>query len=97
MKSYHQYTPHDSFDWDEVSAPLLIDTEVDGKLTKTFVATIARRSAAWSRCITIDMDGGAADAASRSEARPNVSPAAHKGTVKARLMACRIIELFLWS
>jgi len=35
LKSYHQYTPHDSWDWDEVSAPLLIDTEVDGKLTKT--------------------------------------------------------------
>ncbi len=29
LKSYHQYTPHDSWDWDEVSAPLLIDTEVD--------------------------------------------------------------------
>ena len=37
MRSYFQYTPHDSFDWDEVSAPLLIDTEVDGKLTKTAV------------------------------------------------------------
>src|SRR5246127_1630889 len=23
LKSYHQYTPHDSWDWDEVSAPLL--------------------------------------------------------------------------
>ena len=34
MKSYHQYTPHDSFDWDEVSAPLLIDTEIDGKLSQ---------------------------------------------------------------
>ena len=42
IKSYHQYTPHDSFDWDEVSAPLLIDTEVDGKLTKT--ATRAGRN-----------------------------------------------------
>src|SRR5580765_6709596 len=42
LKSYHQYTPHDSFDWDEVSAPLLIDTEVDGKLTKT--ATHAGRN-----------------------------------------------------
>jgi alcohol dehydrogenase (cytochrome c) len=42
IKSYHQYTPHDSFDWDEVSAPLLIDTEVDGKLTKT--ATHAGRN-----------------------------------------------------
>jgi alcohol dehydrogenase (cytochrome c) len=42
IKSYHQYTPHDSFDWDEVSAPLLIDTQVDGKLTKT--ATHAGRN-----------------------------------------------------
>src|SRR5467141_4026304 len=42
IKSYHQYTPHDSFDWDEVSAPLLIDTEVDGKLKKT--ATHAGRN-----------------------------------------------------
>ena len=42
IKSYHQYTPHDSWDWDEVSAPLLIDTEVDGKLTKT--ATHAGRN-----------------------------------------------------
>ena len=42
MKSYHQYTPHDSWDWDEVSAPLLIDTEVDGRLVKT--ATHAGRN-----------------------------------------------------
>ena len=28
IKSYHQYTPHDSWDWDEVSAPLLIDAPV---------------------------------------------------------------------
>jgi alcohol dehydrogenase (cytochrome c) len=35
IKSYHQYTPHDSWDWDEVSAPLLIDTDVDGRLVKT--------------------------------------------------------------
>jgi alcohol dehydrogenase (cytochrome c) len=42
LKSYHQYTPHDSWDWDEVSAPLLIDTEIDGKLVKT--ATHAGRN-----------------------------------------------------
>jgi alcohol dehydrogenase (cytochrome c) len=42
IKSYHQYTPHDSFDWDEVSAPLLIETELDGRLTKT--ATHAGRN-----------------------------------------------------
>jgi len=42
LKSYHQYTPHDSWDWDEVSAPLLIDTEIDGKPVKT--ATHAGRN-----------------------------------------------------
>src|SRR6266699_2364106 len=42
LKGYHQYTPHDSWDWDEVSAPLLIDTEIDGKLVKT--ATHAGRN-----------------------------------------------------
>ena len=42
LKSYHQYTPHDSFDWDEVSAPLLIDTEIDGRVVKT--ATHAGRN-----------------------------------------------------
>ncbi|WP_137922237.1 PQQ-binding-like beta-propeller repeat protein [Hydrogenophaga sp. 2FB] len=34
---HHQYTPNDSFDWDEVSAPLLIDTEVKGRKVKTAV------------------------------------------------------------
>lgn len=42
LKSYHQYTPHDSWDWDEVSGPLLIDTEIDGKPKKT--ATHAGRN-----------------------------------------------------
>ncbi len=37
MKAYYQYTPHDSWDWDDVSAPLLINTEVDGKLTSTAI------------------------------------------------------------
>jgi alcohol dehydrogenase (cytochrome c) len=31
LKAYHQYTPNDAWDWDEVSAPVLIDTEVNGK------------------------------------------------------------------
>ena len=42
LKGYHQCTPHDSWDWDEVSGPLLIDTEIDGKLVKT--ATHAGRN-----------------------------------------------------
>jgi len=42
IKSYYQYTPHDSWDWDETSAPLLIDTDIDGRPTKT--ATHAGRN-----------------------------------------------------
>ena len=42
IKNYHQYTPHDSWDWDEVSAPILIDTQIDGKQVKT--ATHAGRN-----------------------------------------------------
>src|SRR5260370_37284777 len=42
VKNYHKYTLHDSFDGDEESAPLLIDTEIDGKLVKT--ATHAGRN-----------------------------------------------------
>jgi alcohol dehydrogenase (cytochrome c) len=37
LKYYHQYTPHDSWDWDEVSAPILIDTEIDGRRTRVAV------------------------------------------------------------
>ncbi len=37
IKGYHQYHPHDAWDWDEVSAPLLIDTTVNGKAVKTAV------------------------------------------------------------
>jgi alcohol dehydrogenase (cytochrome c) len=37
MKGYHQYHWNDAWDWDEVSAPLLIDTTIKGKSTKTAV------------------------------------------------------------
>lgn len=37
LKTYHQYTPNDAWDWDEVSAPLLIDTEIKGKKVKAAV------------------------------------------------------------
>jgi len=37
MKGYHQYHQHDAWDWDEVSAPLLIDTTVKGQPRKTAV------------------------------------------------------------
>jgi len=37
IKGHHQYTPNDAWDWDEVSAPLLIDTEVKGRKIKAAV------------------------------------------------------------
>ena len=37
IKGHHQYHPNDAWDWDEVSAPLLIDTEVKGKKIKAAV------------------------------------------------------------
>ena len=37
LKNYHQYHWNDSWDWDEVSAPLLIDYEREGKIVKGLV------------------------------------------------------------
>ena len=37
IKGHHQYTWNDSWDWDEVSPPLLIDTEFKGKKIKAAV------------------------------------------------------------
>lgn len=37
IKGYHQYHHNDAWDWDEVSAPLLIDTVVKGRPVKTAV------------------------------------------------------------
>ena len=37
IKGHHQYTPNDAWDWDEVSAPLLIDTEIKGRQVKAAV------------------------------------------------------------
>lgn len=37
IKGFHQYHWNDAWDWDEVSAPLLIDTVVKGKPVKTAV------------------------------------------------------------
>lgn len=37
IKGHHQYTWNDSWDWDEVSAPLLIDTEFKGRKIKAAV------------------------------------------------------------
>ena len=37
IKGHHQYHHNDAWDWDEVSAPVLIDTEVKGKRVKAAV------------------------------------------------------------
>ena len=37
IKGHHQYHPNDAWDWDEVSAPVLIDTEVKGRKVKAAV------------------------------------------------------------
>ncbi|MCB1907416.1 MAG: PQQ-dependent dehydrogenase, methanol/ethanol family [Rhodocyclaceae bacterium] len=37
LKGYFQYNPNDAWDWDEVSAPLLIDTEINGRKVKSAV------------------------------------------------------------
>jgi alcohol dehydrogenase (cytochrome c) len=37
IKGHHQYHWNDAWDWDEVSAPILIDIEIKGKKTKTVV------------------------------------------------------------
>jgi alcohol dehydrogenase (cytochrome c) len=37
LKGYHQYHWNDSWDWDEVSAPLLIDVQRDGRTIKSLV------------------------------------------------------------
>lgn len=37
LKGYHQYHQNDAWDWDEVSAPLLIDLDRNGKKVKSLV------------------------------------------------------------
>ena len=37
LKGYHQYHWNDAWDWDEVSAPLLIDVQRDGRTVKSLV------------------------------------------------------------
>ena len=37
IKGHHQYHQNDAWDWDEVSAPVLIDTEVKGKKIKAAI------------------------------------------------------------
>ncbi|MEO8051618.1 MAG: PQQ-dependent dehydrogenase, methanol/ethanol family [Acidobacteriota bacterium] len=46
IKGYHQYTPNESFDWDEVSPPVLIDYQRNGRTVKGLV-DVARNGYLW--------------------------------------------------
>jgi alcohol dehydrogenase (cytochrome c) len=37
MKAYHQYHQNDSWDWDEVDAPMLVDLQRDGRSFKSLI------------------------------------------------------------
>ena len=37
MKTYFQYHPNDSWDWDEVDAPMLVDLQKDGRTIKSLI------------------------------------------------------------
>ena len=37
LRGYHQYHWNDSWDWDEVSAPILMDVKRDGRTIKGLV------------------------------------------------------------
>jgi alcohol dehydrogenase (cytochrome c) len=64
MKGYHQYHHNGSWDWDEVSAPLLIDVARDGRTIKSLVHP-ARNGYLW-------LLERAADAITFVDARPYV-------------------------
>jgi alcohol dehydrogenase (cytochrome c) len=46
IKGYHQYHPNDSWDWDEVSPPLLVDYHRGGKTVKGLI-DVARDGYLW--------------------------------------------------
>jgi alcohol dehydrogenase (cytochrome c) len=46
IKGFHQYHPNDSWDWDEVSPPILVDYQHDGKTVKGLV-DVARDGYLW--------------------------------------------------
>jgi alcohol dehydrogenase (cytochrome c) len=46
IKGYHQYHPNDSWDWDEVSPPIIVDYQHDGRTVKGLV-DVARDGYLW--------------------------------------------------
>ena len=46
IKGYHQYDPNESWDWDEVSPPILVDFQRNGKTVKGLI-DVARDGYLW--------------------------------------------------
>jgi alcohol dehydrogenase (cytochrome c) len=46
LKGYHQYHPNDSWDWDEVSPPILVDYQRNGRTVKGLI-DVARDGYLW--------------------------------------------------
>ena len=92
IKGYHQYHPNDSWDWDEVSPPILVDYQHNGKTIKGLV-DVARDGYLWELART---DGGQIDfvagvpfvkqnvfaSLDPKTGRPNVDPVRQPGTGK---------------
>ena len=46
LKGHHQYHPNDSWDWDEVSPPILVDYQRNGRTIKGLI-DVARNGYIW--------------------------------------------------
>jgi alcohol dehydrogenase (cytochrome c) len=46
IKGYHQYHPNDSWDWDEVSPPIVVDYQRDGRTVKGLI-NVSRSGYIW--------------------------------------------------
>jgi alcohol dehydrogenase (cytochrome c) len=92
IKGYHQYHPNDSWDWDEVSPPMLVDYRHDGKTVNGLV-DVARDGYLWE--LARDPDGTIQFVAGEpfvkqnvfksldpKTGRPNVDPVRQPGTGK---------------
>ncbi len=91
IKGYHQYHPNDSWDWDEVSPPILVDYQHNGKNIKGLV-DVARDGYLWMLERTGDkinfIDGkpfvkqNVFVSLDPETGRPNVDPVRQPGTEK---------------
>src|SRR5580700_5376986 len=91
IKGHHQYHPNDSWDWDEVSPPILVDYQRNGKTIKGLVDT-ARDGYLWMLERTADkinfIDGkpfvkqNVFVKLDPETGRPDVDPARQPGTGK---------------